>query len=77
MLVRDVVAVDGTVHRVARPAAFWAAFDDPEQPVGATGLLTVGCGLLLRAQPDATPRRECPFCAAELERVLAEAPAVG
>lgn len=77
MIVRDIVGADGTVHRVGRSAAFWDAFDDPDKPLGATGLLTVGCGLLLRTDPATQPQRTCPFCAAAVEHASHEVAAAG
>ena len=68
MIVRELVTGDGTVHLVARPATFWTDFDDPEHPVGATGLLVVGCGQLLRPSSTAERRRDCPVCAAATAR---------
>lgn len=57
--------VAGVAHTVTAPASLLDAFDDPSSPVGATGLVTVDCGLppvraRLQRDPDGRPR--CPVC---------------
>ena len=71
-VVRELVGPDGTVHRAVRTASSWAASDDPEQPVGATGFVTTGCGQLLRPTQVARTS-DCPFCRQAADRLVSVA----
>lgn len=61
LVIRSFVGEDGTLHLVTRTASYWEAFDDPERPLGATGVVTADCGVVLRRR-DAEAAQECPFC---------------
>lgn len=62
LAVRPVIGSDGTRHRAVRPVRFWHRFDDPDDAFGATRLLVVACGTVLRADSGTDAVRDCPVC---------------